>query len=411
MIPIYGIIFVVCSRLNEVSKMSSVEIGMRTEKTEDNPYGYVKVDSISKDEVCVLCLGGDGTTEDKAANGFAKVVKNQVLTEINADIPVYSVTYNFNDCDVSLARQISNIRHRTEVLTNGVDIGKKLSKATEEENNPQYVNNLFEKVILPRITLLNGNGKLSVEEACKRIRKLNIVAHCHGAYTALKLEEKMQSAMKQLGYNDAERKNIQSQMLVVALAPACPLGVSKSEFISFKSAYDGNIPLKNNFFDKYIELRKAEEIDRFDAEVSNNKDGVENNRWFDLTPCFFQKKQGNLFLFKQKYEWNTGLGPALINKAEHNNINFNDRNYTKHGKLLGYFSKTILKNGIKNSLQQDDGFAPLPPIEELVLSGNSEIKEKEQNAFEKMKQNGKNFREKIFQMAVNYHKKWQKQHR
>lgn len=114
-------------------------------------------------------------------------------------------------------------------------------------------------------------------------------------------------------------------------------------------------------------------------------------------------------MFKQKYEWDTGLGPALINKAEHNNINFNDRNYTKHGKLLGYFSKTILKNGIKNSLQQDDGFVPLPPIEDLVLSGNSEIKE--QNAFEKMKQNGKNFREKIFQMAVNYHKEWQKQHR
>ncbi len=34
--------------------MSSIEIGKRTDKTEDNPYGYVKVDSIPKDEVCVL---------------------------------------------------------------------------------------------------------------------------------------------------------------------------------------------------------------------------------------------------------------------------------------------------------------------------------------------------------------------
>lgn len=389
--------------------MSSIEIGKRTDKTEDNPYGYVKVDSIPKDEICVLYIGGDGTTTDKAANGYAKIIKNEILDEISTETPVYSIKYDFDGHNKSLARQIANIKHRTEVLRSKADIEKTLSKATDEEYNPQYVDELFEKVILPRITLHNGKGKLSVEEACKRIRKLNIVAHCHGAYTALKLEEKMQEAMTLIGYNNDERKKIQSQLLVVAHAPACALGVSKSQFVSFKSVYDSNTPLKNNFFDRYIESRKAEERRRFVAEEDQNIDKIEQNRWFDLKPCFFAGKQGNLFLIKQKYEWTEGEGPFMINSDEHNNVQYKDKSQTKEGRMMAYFAKTILENGIKNSLQQDDGFVPLPPIENLVLSGNPEIQEKEQNTFEKMKQNGKELRREIFQEAADYYKNMHKQ--
>ena len=38
--------------------MSCIEIGLRTQKTDDNPYGYAKVNNIPADEVCVLYLGG-----------------------------------------------------------------------------------------------------------------------------------------------------------------------------------------------------------------------------------------------------------------------------------------------------------------------------------------------------------------
>ncbi len=382
--------------------MSSIEIGKRTDKTEDNPYGYVKVDSIPKDEVCVLYIGGDGTTTDKAANGYAKIIKNEILDEISAEVPVYSITYNFEGHNKSIARQIANIKHRTEVLRSNADIEKTLSKATDEEYNPQYVNELFEKVILPRITLLNGKGKLSVDEACKRIRKLNIVAHCHGAYTTLKLEEKMQAVMKELGYSEQDRKKIQSQMLVIAQAPACPLGVSKSQFISFRSVYDKGIPLKANFFDTYLNSKKQEEKRRFYAEKKQNKDGIENNEWFDLKPCFFAKKQGNLFLIKQKYKWNDDDGPFLINDEEHNDVSYSASEQTLDGKLMAYYAKTILQNGIKNSLKQGDEFVPLPPIDDLILSGNPERQE-EKSAFEKMKQNGKDFRKEVAKDAVAYY--------
>lgn len=385
--------------------MSSIEIGLRTQKTDDNPYGYTKVDNIPADEVCVLYLGGDGATTDRAANGYAKIIKNEILEDLALSIPVYSITYNFEGHKKSVARKVSQIKHRTEVLSSNENIDKTLSKATEEDYNPKYVDDLFEKVILPRITLHDGKGKLSAEEACRRIRKLNIVAHCHGGYTALKLEEKMQEAMTLIGYSNDERKKIQSQLLVIAHAPACALGVSKSQFVSFKSAYDGNTPLKNDFFDMYIEIRKTEERKRFAAEEDSKTDEIEKNRWFDLKPCFFPGKQGNLFLIKQKYEWSEGLGPFLINENEHNNVQYKDKSQTKEGRMMAYFAKTILENGIKNSLQQDGSFVPLPPIESLVLSGDAAMTSKEVEAFETMKENGKAFRKKLFQVAVYHHRK------
>ena len=381
--------------------MSCIEIGLRTQKTDDNPYGYAKVNNIPADEVCVLYLGGDGATTDKAANGYAKIIKDEILADVDPSIPVYSVTYNFEGHKQAIARKVSQIKHRTEVLSSNEDIDKILSKATEEEYNPTYVDDLFKKVILPRITLHNGKGKLSTEEACQRIRKLNIVSHCHGGYTALKLEEKMQEAMTLIGYNNDERKKIQSQLLVVAHAPACALGVSKSQFVSFKSVYDSDTPLKNNFFDRYIESRKAEERRRFVAEEDQNIDKIEQNRWFDLKPCFFAGKQGNLFLIKQKYEWIEGEGPFMINSDEHNNVQYKDKSQTKEGRMMAYFAKTILENGIKNSLQQDGAFVPIPSIESLVLDGDEVMASKAAKAFETMRENGKAFREKLFQVAMN----------
>ena len=242
--------------------MSSVKIGLRTTKTEDNPNGYITIENIPNDEVCVLYLGGDGSTDDKAANGYAKIIENEILDTVNTSIPVYSITYNFEDNKQSISRRLEFIKHRTEVLLSDERLNKTISQASNEDYAPKYIDELFEKTILPRISTYKGKGKLSTEEACKRIRKLNIVAHCHGGYVAHKLEEKMQQTMSELGYNDKERKSIQSQLLIIGHAPACPLGISKSQFISFKSIYDEQVPQANNWFSAYIEKRKFEERKR-----------------------------------------------------------------------------------------------------------------------------------------------------
>ena len=60
-----------------------------------------------------------------------------------------------------------------------------------------------------------------------------------------------------------------------------------------------------------------------------------------------------------------------------------------------------MENGIKNSLQQDGAFVPLPSIESLVLDGDEVMASKAAKAFETMRENGKAFREKLFQVAMN----------
>lgn len=212
--------------------MSSVKIGKRVDKTDENPHGWKYVDKIPYDEACVIYLGGDGATNGKAANGYAKTIQNEILAPLNIEIPVYSIEYDFDKHNRNYARKLDFLKHRTVLLDSKAD--KKIrEESAKEEYNPEYVDQLFEKVMLPRISLSNGRGRLSTEEACRRIRRLNVVAHCHGGFVALKLEDKMQKAMTELGYDAKERKQIQSQLLVVAHAPACALGVSKSQFVSF----------------------------------------------------------------------------------------------------------------------------------------------------------------------------------
>ena len=150
--------------------MSFVSIGLRTKKTEDNPHGYVNVGNIPNDEVCVLYLGGDGTKDDKAANGYAKIIENEILDTIETDVPVYSVAYNFAENKQSISRRLEFIKHRTEVLSSDDSLNKTIKQASEEEYNPQYIDKLFEKAIsvfsttdqknkLPKVKSQNGSSK------------------------------------------------------------------------------------------------------------------------------------------------------------------------------------------------------------------------------------------------------------
>ena len=136
----------------------------------------------------------------------------------------------------------------------------KLNKQLNEDTlHPRYVDDLFDKALLNRISDKNGK-RLSTDEACAKIRKLTIVAHCHGAYTFLKLEEKMQKKMQELGYSAEERAKIQHEMLCVAHAPYAPLGVSKSTMISFASAQDLKINHHNNFETEIRAMSKNNEV-------------------------------------------------------------------------------------------------------------------------------------------------------
>lgn len=248
--------------------------------------------------------------------------------------------------------------------------------------DPKYIDNLFKNVLLPRITDTNGN-KLPIEIAQKRVRKLNILAHCHGAYVATVLAEKMQNTMKKLGYTPNEIEAVQSQMLVVALTPSCPLGVTKMQVISFMSAYDTMVERPNNWVSQYVTENRKCDLDNIQKDKTKHL--------WDLKIGFLSDRNGNVFYAKQRYnleEKDTDIGKK-ISWNEHNSSHFVSEHFTDDGRLLAKLARNIIVSGIKNSEAQDDKFVPLPPIEELILDGKND--KYILDTFNKMKQNGRDF--------------------
>ena len=255
--------------------------------------------------------------------------------------------------------------------------------------NPEYLDTLFNQILLPRISDDTG-ARLPLEIAMWRVRKINIFAHCYGGYIALMLEKRMQNKMRELGYNNDEMAKIQSQLLIVALNPSCPLGVSKSQFISFMSGYDERVMRPENWANKFVNEKR-------DAEIAAINKQSDSHKW-SLRPGYLSKQNGNVFFVKQRFELVDGAEGKVVGYNEHNNVHLVSRKFMDDGKLLADFARNILISGIKNSGAQNAGFVPLPPLETLILDGQND---KQLTAdFNKMVENGDKFMRNAYKYAL-----------
>jgi acylphosphatase len=246
------------------------------------------------------------------------------------------------------------------------------STLNDDTMNPRYIKKIFDTAFLPRISDTDGK-RISTEEAMQNIRKLNIVAHCHGAYTFLKLEEMMTAKMKELGYTKQEQQQIQKQLLCVAHAPYCPLGISKSTLISFCSAQDDEVSHHNNFQTEIVNL---------------NKQG-------EMTLSYFPERQGNVFIC-------SSLGDGV---EEHNFIGYdiNQKGLSNEGKAILALSGKAIVNGVRGSIKNE----PLADIETLICGQDDKCKK----IFNKIKENGKAIYNKILYNSIQRHKVAQQTYR
>ena len=383
-------------------KQSHVSIGQRIESSKENPFGFKYVKTIPPDEVAVLFLGGTGTEVkkggDKSANGYLstleKYLKGHGLEEIlqqqgkspeiRKSIGLYSIIYNFGKdiagraiCQTSSARENLYVNHKQILSFHKDEINKDIIRFNEEARNPHYIEELFNMAFLSRICDKNGK-RLSLDEACKRTRNLTVCAHCHGAYTFLKIEERMQQMMRSLGYSREESDKIQSQLLCVALAPDAPLGVSKSKMISFASASD--MEIRDSYYQKNNFKRIVGLI--LDLKEADKQRGI---RTEGIRTSYFPGKRGEFFLTERIYK--PGDDEESL-RAEHNFLSNKDQELlTNGGKTLFNLAANILLSGIESSLRK----TPLPSVEELACGHDEENKV----AFHRLKRNGDNLWNKI----------------
>ena len=293
--------------------------------------------------------------------------------------------------DGDMGQIFSVLEYNTDLLSAKLELSESDTNAIKNsirENTfsyskhfePEYIDELFKNILLPRITGADGN-KLPLCVAQKRIRNLNIVAHCHGAYVALILAEKMQKKMQELGYTATDIDAIQSQLLVVALAPSCPLGKTKTRFISFMSAYDSMVERPENWVSQYVSENRKCDLENINA--------PENNHVWDLQAGFLDGKNGDVFYAKQRFALDDIEGQKKISWNEHNNSHFESEKFTDDGRLLATIARNIIRSGIKNSMNGGDEFTPLPPTEDLILDGknDNELSSK----FEQLQENGRAF--------------------
>ena len=341
-------------RVEELISHSS--IGQRVEVTKDNPYGFKGVDRIPDNETAVLFLGGNITNSERNANGYLSSLEDLMQqNNLKGKVALYAAIYDFgesedkeiifNDC---LARtKLKQDYHRRAKISGPLN---------EDTLNPHYIDDLFDKTLLRRITDENDK-KLSAEEACAKIRKLTVVSHCHGAYTFLKMEEKMQKKMRKLGYSAEEQAKIQHELLCISHAPDAPLGISKSTMISFVSAQDLGICHYNNFETSIREMCKNNEV----------------------MFSYFPGKQGEMF-----------LAPSLGDEiAQHNFAGYDttQKELSKAGKAMLGLSGNAIVNSVKSSLAN----LPLPSVKELVSGQDEKIAK----LFDILRENGKKMWAKI----------------
>ena len=247
---------------------SSLGMGKRDLNAE-NHWKELPLDgSYQFDHPVLLVLGGNSTIDSRAANGNAKLISQFLNISEALNVDIVSAYYNLPEDDYSLATfsllngtaglnrekaLISTTKHRCkDDSISNLDEALKRRKEIEPENfEPNYIKQLSTIFFEPLIS--KDGKKISIEDAKKNLRNVTILAHCHGAYVTLALEEILEKRMKEIGYKEEECAEIQKQLAVVAIAPHTAVGRSKSTTVNFSSFGD----------DKFSEGLSDKTINRF----------------------------------------------------------------------------------------------------------------------------------------------------
>lgn len=220
---------------------TQIQIGLRT------PEGVCHWRLLKPEEgisrPTLLVLGGDGTTSAKRANGNAKLAEEILgLTSAgkeakNRPFDLFSVYYE----NMSAAtEQRCAFLYARGAASESVSCHMRMmpAKAYEMYQNPAYVQDFYHQILRPLITTSDGR-RLATLQAQKNMRRITILAHCHGAYIAFKAEELMTKEMVRLGYSREERDSILKQLGVITCAwDALPLGITKTTAVHFTSLND-----------------------------------------------------------------------------------------------------------------------------------------------------------------------------
>lgn len=256
---------------------SSITIIQRVTKSDDAPYGASVIKSLPIDKPVFAVFGGELTNDLRGANSYAKRLQILLYENNIPDVGVYSVAYQFGSRN-PVAERVALFRTARRRIENSDSPiardknAKILDNMQQNEPTPQYIKQLFDILVRPRI-VDNAGKPFDMATAVKNMSRMKIYAHCHGAAVAWQLANYMYDEMQKLGFDEQNIKKIQSAVLVIQHSPIAPMVNQRFFTISFASAEDSMMAHHNNYMSDWM---------------------GENSG--DVVPAFFDSKYGNLFI-------------------------------------------------------------------------------------------------------------------
>lgn len=336
---------------------SHSKIGQRVKKSKEHPLGWKYVEQIPADIPCIVTLSGSNTDNSKKANGFAKMVQ-EILK--NKKIALFSAEYD-SAGRKSFSDRLALLNHYEQG-----DPNSPLLKYREEEFSyiPQYIKDIYEKTIAPRLRDENGN-KQAIAKVAQRLNMISFVNHCQGSTVAFQMERLMVEDMKQLGYSNKVQDYLLKQIHNIDVAPVVPIGITKTTTIKFGSLSDEKVTSVHTPKIDYI-LRRKREHERFMEGVNGNEtERKAGNRPFIMNFSVFRPTANETFFAVNN------MYPVEIQKdedmdgIEHVFASYSDKDdddRTKQGDQLSQAFHEVVNIVAEHSLKNEKELTEMPDI-------------------------------------------------
>lgn len=296
--------------------------------------GYSGVSNIPLDKVTLVILGGGVTTDTKRAAGYiehiAPILEDAKVKNTN----IFSVVYSFGSLDSDLLKINLFRRAGRKVKTSAIQQEQKLKEINENEPMPEYVLDLYDELIEPRIVA--GDATQTI----KNMRNIIFFTHCHGAVALNFLADVTRNELKNYGFDDKSEDAVLKSIVAIQHNPVGPLEKSPVTTINFISASDDVLEYHNDFSKRVMGQH-------------------------DLSPTFLGESYGNIFVAGKLKD---GKG------SEHG---FSDGYKAEADKLLTENGKVIFRaeqNALINAIGAAQNNAPIPTPEQMVDGNNIDFK-------------------------------------
>lgn len=337
---------------------SHSKIGVRVPKSKEHPLGWQEVDVISPDSICLVALPGSHVKDGKKANGFAKMIEETIEDK---NIPIYCAQYDFGNRNFRVDREAVLARYGQEDYRFPF-----IDEVSNKDKTyiPQYVHDLYQKILSPRLRDEQGN-RLPISKVAQRLNKIVFANHCFGSSVYIQLEHLLKKDMTKLGYT----KNIQNYLLKqihsVNVAPVSPYGITKTTAFKFISLSDEKV---TSVHTPQIEhaLNRRHEHECFLAQMNSYDVNQKNtNRPFTMNFSLFRPTENEVvFAVNNIYPLEIRSNPEYEG-IEHTFDSYADKDddwRTKQGDQISKTFHTTLNFLIKHAKSNDKELTEMPNI-------------------------------------------------